>query len=239
MKPLGHLLAAATLVAVLGVVSGSASATTVINISAAPVTANGNGLLISSPSTVSLGASVNTFLETGADPSDPFGWDPWGSLDTNSGWLSVAGCCGGAGSYQDLNILAPANTLSLLWGSPNADNTITLSNGSVISYVDNASSSSLDGFYINGVLQPGTSLPNDMDPGYIVTITSSTLITSAVLTNTIGGFEVADISAGLNSTELSNAPLPSTWLMLLSGFVGLGFFAYRGAKQNSPALKMR
>ena len=34
----------------------------------------------------------------------------------------------------------------------------------------------------------------------------------------------------------SATPLPSTWLMLLSGFVGLGFFAYRGAKKNSVAL---
>jgi hypothetical protein len=30
-------------------------------------------------------------------------------------------------------------------------------------------------------------------------------------------------------------PLPSTWLMLLSGFVGLGFFAYRGTKKNAVA----
>lgn len=31
-------------------------------------------------------------------------------------------------------------------------------------------------------------------------------------------------------------PLPSTWLMLLSGFVGLGFFVYRGTKNNSAAI---
>ena len=38
-------------------------------------------------------------------------------------------------------------------------------------------------------------------------------------------------------TEVINAtPLPSTWLMLLSGFVGLGFFAYRGSKKNAAAL---
>jgi hypothetical protein len=34
----------------------------------------------------------------------------------------------------------------------------------------------------------------------------------------------------------ATTPLPSTWLMLLSGFVGLGFFAYRGTKKNSAAL---
>jgi cbb3-type cytochrome oxidase subunit 3 len=30
--------------------------------------------------------------------------------------------------------------------------------------------------------------------------------------------------------------LPSTWTMLIAGFVGLGFFAYRGSKKNGAAL---
>ena len=34
----------------------------------------------------------------------------------------------------------------------------------------------------------------------------------------------------------SATPLPSTWFLLLSGFVGLGFFAYRGAKKGSAAI---
>ena len=32
------------------------------------------------------------------------------------------------------------------------------------------------------------------------------------------------------------APLPTTWIMLLSGFIGLGFFAYRGTKNNLATL---
>ena len=35
---------------------------------------------------------------------------------------------------------------------------------------------------------------------------------------------------------LDFTPLPSTWLMLLSGFVGFGFFAYRGMKKNAAAI---
>jgi len=31
-------------------------------------------------------------------------------------------------------------------------------------------------------------------------------------------------------------PLPSTWTMLIAGFVGLGCFAYRGSKKNAAAL---
>jgi hypothetical protein len=41
------------------------------------------------------------------------------------------------------------------------------------------------------------------------------------------------ITAG---SPLSETPLPSTWLMLLSGFVGLGFMAYRGTKKRTAAL---
>jgi hypothetical protein len=31
-------------------------------------------------------------------------------------------------------------------------------------------------------------------------------------------------------------PLPSTWTMLIAGFIGLGFFAYRGSKKSPAAL---
>ena len=37
------------------------------------------------------------------------------------------------------------------------------------------------------------------------------------------------------SATIATTPLPSTWTMLISGFVGLGFFAYRGTKRN-PAI---
>jgi hypothetical protein len=37
-------------------------------------------------------------------------------------------------------------------------------------------------------------------------------------------------------TAVSATPLPSTWLMLLSGFVGLGCFAFRGKKKSIAAL---
>jgi hypothetical protein len=37
-------------------------------------------------------------------------------------------------------------------------------------------------------------------------------------------------------TATSATPLPSTWTMLIAGFLGLGFFACRGAKKNTSAL---
>jgi hypothetical protein len=38
---------------------------------------------------------------------------------------------------------------------------------------------------------------------------------------------------GLDNVSVNPTPLPSTWLMLLSGFVGLGFFAYRGTTRRT------
>lgn len=41
-------------------------------------------------------------------------------------------------------------------------------------------------------------------------------------------------SIGYN--PISTTPLPSTWFMLLSGFIGFGFFTHRGTKKNVVAL---
>jgi hypothetical protein len=42
--------------------------------------------------------------------------------------------------------------------------------------------------------------------------------------------------AGTFAASLSANPLPSTWTMLIAGFIGLGFFAYRGSKKKVAAL---
>ncbi len=40
----------------------------------------------------------------------------------------------------------------------------------------------------------------------------------------------------LDNVSLTATPLPSTWTLLIAGFLGLGFFAYRGTKKNSAAI---
>lgn len=44
-------------------------------------------------------------------------------------------------------------------------------------------------------------------------------------------------SAGnLQFNAVTATPLPSTWTMLIAGFLGLGFFAWRGSKMGSSAI---
>jgi hypothetical protein len=47
---------------------------------------------------------------------------------------------------------------------------------------------------------------------------------------------LGDESWGLDNVSVRATPLPSTWFMLLSGFVGLGYIAYRGTKKHSAVL---
>lgn len=42
-----------------------------------------------------------------------------------------------------------------------------------------------------------------------------------------------DYGAVVGNVSLTATPLPATWTMLLAGFAGLGFIAYRGAKKSS------
>ncbi len=227
MKALPAALAASVMV--LFAMPGAASAATIITVSANPVTPNDNGPLFAG-SGVSLGSSTGyvTPTQKGADPNDAQGWDPWGSTDTNSFWISVGGAGGNSGSSQSLVFSSAVTSFSLLWGSPNSDNSITLSNGDVVSYQDSS------GYFVDGVQQT-SAYPNTTDPGYIVTITSSTPFSSVILSNDIGGFEVADIGIAGGAGGVSGTPLPSTWTMLIAGFLGLGVFAYRGSKKNAAA----
>ena len=43
------------------------------------------------------------------------------------------------------------------------------------------------------------------------------------------------VTYAITGGSVTETPLPSTWFMLLGGFVGFGFFAYRGMKNNSAA----
>jgi hypothetical protein len=213
--------------AAFALVPSRASAVTITLTNDGPVSPNTGGVLLG-PGVFET-SSHNAPHSIGANASDPKGWDPWGASDTNSRWLSVGSCCGGTGSFATFSFAAPEDTLSLLWGSPNSDNTVTLYSGKngkgtvigTVSFVDGV------GYEINGSPTTTPYGPNTTAPGDIISISSSSLFQSAVLTNDSGGFEVADIRAA--------APLPSTWIMLFSALIGLGFFAYRGSR-NAAAI---
>jgi hypothetical protein len=90
----------------------------------------------------------------------------------------------------------------------------------------------IDAYNTKGTLIDSLELANGsanlVSPGYYGFQEASNDIASITLT---GG----DIGSRNISVSLAATPLPPTWLMLLSGFVGLGFFAYRGKRKNAAA----
>jgi hypothetical protein len=59
---------------------------------------------------------------------------------------------------------------------------------------------------------------------------------NATVFNTDISFDVNADGNLIGGVTVTTTPLPATWTMLMAGFLGLGFFAYRGTKKNVVAL---
>ena len=140
-------------------------------------------------------------------------WPSPGSVNSDLGTISVPGTVTFPG-YFDVAISDSTVVISGLAYSGTYSGTF---NGEYL--IDNSVTT-----FPSFVLGPSTNLPG----GYpTFTINGNTLEINFVgKTFTTGDKLVLDFAT----------PLPSTWLMLLSGFVGLGFLAYRGKKNRSAAL---
>jgi hypothetical protein len=133
-----------------------------------------------------------------------------GSVST-SNYLSI-----GTGGSETISFLTPQNTFGLYWGSVDTFNTLTFSNGLVVTGATIAllfpSGSQID-FNANGYIQF-----TELDP-----------FTSVTFTSNGNAFEVDNVSAGF----ITPVPEPSTWAMMILGFMGVGFMAYRRKSSSS------
>nr|WP_084777368.1 PEP-CTERM sorting domain-containing protein [Bradyrhizobium sp.] len=134
------------------------------------------------------------------------GWDPFGSSDTTHHWIDIGNS--GSLTFNIGSLLSSIkdDVLYVVWGSPNGDNKITLSNGSTMTLADfpNVNQKDNPAGYLFGLNLAGAS-----------TITFGTTETA---------FEFAFTSP---------VPEASTWAMMMLGFAGLGFMAYRRRNQAS------
>lgn len=138
------------------------------------------------------------------------GWDPFGSLDKTHNWINI----GNSGGFLTFNLsdLASSiknNTLFIVWGSPNGDNKVTLSDGS---------------FLTTAGIAP-TVNQRDNPAGYVLGLKVADASQITFSTNETA-FEFAFTTA---------APEPSTWAMMLVGLVGIGFFARRSSRTRRAA----
>jgi hypothetical protein len=134
----------------------------------------------------------------------------------NGGYVDLDGSTGQAGTLATLQSFA-AGTYTLTFDlggrvSPNPSLTTDITLGSFATAVTLDAGSGLD---------PYT---------FTFTTTGGNLVFSDAAT--------PDQNQGniLDNVVLSTTPLPSTWTMLIAGFIGLGYFAFHGSKKGSAAI---
>lgn len=139
---------------------------------------------------------VNSQIVHAGTHSSLNGWDPYGSTDTTHSWLDIAD---GGSAWAHVN---GVKGLDIVWGSPNnvpdPGNVLDFYNGNNLV----ATYSATD--FINSF---GTQ--NTPSPGYIAKFTGD-FTNVKFVENGGGNFEVGFA-----------APEMSTWLMLITGFIGL------------------
>lgn len=200
-----HSLCAAAFAVILGI-SGSANAATISFTNYG----KSDGILANLAQPTVSGPAVNWVGQpNGTCGLSNCGWDPFGSSPSDQHkWIDI----GNAGSLTfSLSDPALANSirngiLYVVWGSPNGDNTITLNTGSTMTLGD----------------FPNVNQPDD-PAGYLFGLNIAGA-SSIKFSTTDTAFEFAFTSP---------VPEPSTWAMMILGFCGMGYLAYRRRNQSS------
>ncbi len=145
-----------------------------------------------------------------APPNSSIGASPFGDPTQ---YLSVLG-----GGQVTVNVNTVANTLSFLWGSVDTYNTIQFFNGT-------KQIGTFTGTDLLPSLQPTGCQFSSNCTGYVTFFDSSEAITSFVMTSSQNSFETDDFLVTEQGTP--PVPEPSTWIMMVLGFLGVGFVGYR------------
>jgi hypothetical protein len=177
--------------------------------------ANGTGSFLALDSTGLNGGSVATLSGGAVYTSDqPFADIPAGGVA--GGTFLAAGTT--AGQPATLTFTSPINYLSFLWGSPDTYNDLTIKS-TAGTYEFTAAS-------LNFAVTDG----NQAFSQYVQFNTTSPgeTIISAIFSNSPAqdAFETANFS-------VAAVPEASTWAMMILGFAGIGFTAYRRKRQSS------
>jgi hypothetical protein len=145
-------------------------------------------------------------------------------FNDSSNYLSVLG-----GGIVKASVSGPTvNEVSFYWGSIDAYNTITFFDSDGHSY-------SFTGVDVSP--KSATGCQGDPACNGLVTFADKTggSITGFQLTSSANSFEADNFSA-VKATFEGGVPEPSTWMMMILGFAGVGFAAYR---KKGRALQFR
>jgi hypothetical protein len=136
------------------------------------------------------------------------------STTTGTTYMAVEG-----GGMEMATFAAPQTSISIYWGS--IDGTPQNMNSFAVS---------IDGYTLTGadlvaLGASGDGSQTDPQANQLVTITGLGAFTSATFTSTGNAFEFSLVTPTIHQT--GGTPEPSTWAMMMVGFAGLGYAAFR------------
>jgi hypothetical protein len=172
------------------------------------------------------GATAGSGLYTGGISgivASPYGDSPPNSFSTK-GYLSAEG----GGGVVTLSTTQSLNAINVLWG--------TVDNGTNRNVLLGSGGDSVDGAAIEAAMIAfcGTCGITDGNWEAYVKLTDFNSFNSITFSDqTLNAFE---FNVGAAPSNVGGVPEPSTWAMLLLGFVGVGFMAYR--RKATPALRL-
>lgn len=191
------------------------------------------------------GGTFTTYFADGSGAGATFG--PWtvtsGSIDLIGGYWQSPTVNGGS---VDLDGDSPGAISQSFTATPGAYNLTFFLSGNPDGLPDTKSMTvALDGTPIAGnpytyTLIPGVNTETNMlYLEFIVPVTlgagPQSLSFSSNDINTPYGPAIGGVSFDAVG-GISGTPLPSTWTMLIGGFMGLGFFAYRGSRKRASVV---
>lgn len=190
-------------------------------------------------------ATKGSGLFTGADnglTASPYGDSPPNSFATK-GYLSAEGANQNGGPSQGVVTLSSTQSLTsinVLWGTvDNAAGRNVVLGSTVTDTVDGAAIETAMVAFLTAyqLANPGSCLGCAITDGNweaYVKLTDFTAFNSITFSdNQTNAFE---FNVGPAPSRVGGVPEPSTWAMLLLGFVGVGFMAYR--RKAHPALRL-
>ena len=136
----------------------------------------------------------------------------------------------GVGNFLDAPLSVGGDTQATFWrftgfvSTTGASGSITHDDG-VTFYVGND-------ILVNSPVET----PSDTDPWIAGPYTNAAFILDYVAGNGVPEILRFDVNDGITTFQ-AGVPEPSTWLMMIAGFFGLGFMAYR-RKNQAPALRI-
>ena len=140
---------------------------------------------------------------------------------TSGNYLSVLG-----GGTENVSFAAPLTSFSFFWGSIDTYNKVTVDLLGGGTQVFTGSDIATQFGVSNGIQATGCQVPDNCNRYFTFSGTGGSQITGFSLYSESNSFEITNVSA---------VPEASTWAMMILGFLGVGFLAYR----RRPSARLR